>query len=65
MHRDGAYAEYVAVNEFLDDRSEAFTDGIGFDTTGHHTGVEMAVDHVRKGGKVVVVGPSARPARCS
>ncbi len=44
----------------LADRREAFTDGIGFDavfdTTGHESGVEMAVDHVRKGGEVVVVG---------
>jgi L-iditol 2-dehydrogenase len=44
----------------LDDRTEAFTDGIGFDvvfdTTGHPTGVEVAVEHVRKGGEVVVVG---------
>ncbi|PSQ15143.1 alcohol dehydrogenase [Halobacteriales archaeon QS_8_69_26] len=44
----------------IDDRPEAFTGGVGFDvvfdTTGHHTGVEMATDQVRKGGQVVVVG---------
>lgn len=27
-----------------------------FDTTGHHTGVEIAAEHVRKGGQIVVVG---------
>jgi L-iditol 2-dehydrogenase len=36
------------------------TDDLGFDlvfdTTGHHSGVEQAVDHVRKGGQIVVVG---------
>ncbi|NIC00757.1 alcohol dehydrogenase catalytic domain-containing protein [Halobacterium sp. R2-5] len=50
----------------LDDRREAFTDGIGFDavfdTTGHQSGVEMAVDHVRKGGEVVVVGLPGAPS---
>lgn len=44
----------------LDTRKESFTDGIGFDvvfdTTGHHSGIEMAIEHVRKGGQVVVVG---------
>lgn len=39
---------------------EEFTDGVGmdvvFDTTGHHSGVPMATEHVRKGGQVVVIG---------
>lgn len=39
---------------------EEGTDGPGFDivydATGHKTGVEQAVDHVRKGGQIVVVG---------
>lgn len=43
----------------LDDRRETFTDGYGFDvvfdTTGHHSGVEIAADMVRKGGQIVVV----------
>jgi len=43
-----------------EDRMTSFTDGRGFDvvfdTTGHHTGVEDAVEHVRKGGEVVVIG---------
>jgi L-iditol 2-dehydrogenase len=46
--------------EDLDSVVEAFTDGIGmdvvFDTTGHHTGVEIATEQVRKGGQIVVVG---------
>lgn len=44
----------------LDDRTRSFTDGVGFDvvfdSTGHHSGVELAADQVRKGGEVVVVG---------
>jgi L-iditol 2-dehydrogenase len=49
-----------AEREDLGERTAAATDGVGFDvvfdTTGHHTGVETAVEHVRKGGQVVVVG---------
>jgi L-iditol 2-dehydrogenase len=48
----------------LEERVDAFTDGIGmdvvFDTTGHHSGVEMAIDHTRKGGQIVVVGLPAQ-----
>ncbi|MCU4742579.1 alcohol dehydrogenase catalytic domain-containing protein [Halobacteria archaeon AArc-m2/3/4] len=44
----------------LEDLVDERTDGIGFDvvfdTTGHKSGVEMAIDNVRKGGQVVVVG---------
>lgn len=44
----------------LDDRTESFTDGLGFDvvfdTTGHESGVETAVEQVRKGGQIVSVG---------
>ena len=47
-------------DESIDDRRDSFTNGLGFDTvfdtTGHYSGVEMATDHVRKGGEVVVVG---------
>lgn len=39
---------------------ESFTDGIGydvvFDTTGHPSGLPMAVEEVRKGGQIVLVG---------
>ncbi len=49
-----------AQSEALDERTEGFTGGIGFDVvfdaTGHNTGIGTAVDHVRKGGQVVVVG---------
>ncbi|GAB7021363.1 zinc-dependent alcohol dehydrogenase [Halostagnicola bangensis] len=51
-----------ALSEIVDGR----TDGIGFDvvfdTTGHQSGVEMAIDHVRKGGQVVVVGLPGAPS---
>jgi L-iditol 2-dehydrogenase len=44
----------------LGDVTERHTDGIGFDvvfdSTGHHSGIGTANDHVRKGGQVVVVG---------
>lgn len=44
----------------LDATVETFTNGRGadivFDTTGHKTGVEMAAEHVRKGGQIVVIG---------
>lgn len=53
----------------LDDRVSSFTDGIGidvvFDTTGHHSGVEMGLDYVRKGGQIVVVGLPAAPSEVS
>ncbi|WP_440767080.1 zinc-dependent alcohol dehydrogenase [Natronorubrum sp. DTA7] len=45
---------------------DAQTDGIGFDavfdTTGHESGIEMAIEHVRKGGQVVVVGLPGAPS---
>ncbi|ELZ28487.1 L-threonine 3-dehydrogenase [Halogeometricum pallidum JCM 14848] len=41
-------------------RREELTDGIGydvvFDTTGHPSGLTMAVEQVRKGGQIVLVG---------
>ncbi|MFC7078355.1 2-keto-3-deoxy-L-rhamnonate dehydrogenase [Haloarcula halophila] len=44
----------------LDAAAERHTDGIGFDvvfdSTGHHSGIVTANDHVRKGGQIVVVG---------
>ncbi|WP_135822171.1 zinc-dependent alcohol dehydrogenase [Halostella litorea] len=55
-----------AAAEGAGDRMDAFTDGRGFDvvfdTTGHHTGLEEAVEHVRKGGEVVVVGLPGEPS---
>jgi L-iditol 2-dehydrogenase len=39
---------------------DELTDGVGydvvFDTTGHHSGLASAVDQVRKGGQIVLVG---------
>lgn len=50
VHSDVGFEEYV----------ESYTDGIGFDvvfdSTGHHIGISTGLDHVRKGGQVVVVG---------
>jgi L-iditol 2-dehydrogenase len=50
----------------LGERTTAFTDGRGFDTvfdtTGHASGVETAVDQVRKGGEIVSVGLPGSPS---
>jgi L-iditol 2-dehydrogenase len=52
-------AETINLDD-LESRTDAYTDGLGFDavfdTTGHRTGVEIATEHVRKGGQIVVVG---------
>ena len=44
----------------LDERRADLTDGVGydvvFDTTGHPSGLTTAVDEVRKGGQIVLVG---------
>lgn len=59
--------EAVDVEETdLDSFSDSFTDGTGydvvFDTTGHRSGVEMAIEYVRKGGEIVVVGLPNSPS---
>jgi len=58
-------AESVALDGVVED----FTDGIGmdvvFDTTGHHSGVTTATEHVRKGGQIVVVGLPATTSEVS
>lgn len=50
----------------LDDVRDGFTAGrdfdVVFDTTGHRSGVEMAVENVRKGGQVVTVGLPGEPS---
>lgn len=47
-------------SEELESVRDRQTDGIGFDvvfdTTGHRSGIEMATDHVRKGGQIVIIG---------
>lgn len=49
-----------AEREELAERRDELTVGGGFDVifdaTGHHTGVETAAEHVRRGGQIVVVG---------
>jgi L-iditol 2-dehydrogenase len=54
---------FETINVEADDlaaRRDALTDGIGydvvFDTTGHPSGLPMAVDEVRKGGQIVLIG---------
>ncbi|MBV0925380.1 alcohol dehydrogenase catalytic domain-containing protein [Halomicroarcula limicola] len=54
---------FETVNVAEDDmaaRREALTDGVGydvvFDTTGHPSGLPSAVDEVRKGGQIVLIG---------
>ena len=50
----------------LDGRTDTFTDGVGFDvvfdTTGHASGLETAIEGVRKGGEIVVVGLPGQPS---
>lgn len=33
-----------------------------FDTTGHHSGIEQAIDYTRKGGEIVIVGLPGSPS---
>lgn len=53
-------------DERLEAHTDAVTAGIGFDVvfdaTGHHSGVEMGVEHVRKGGQIVVIGLPGEPS---
>lgn len=50
----------------LETRTDELTDGVGFDVvfdaTGHHTGVGIAGEYVRKGGQIVVVGIPNQPS---
>ncbi|MCU4751407.1 alcohol dehydrogenase catalytic domain-containing protein [Halobacteria archaeon AArc-curdl1] len=49
----------IETNSHEQNRNQ-LTDGRGFDvvfdTTGHPSGIEQAVDHVRKGGEIIMVG---------
>lgn len=76
VERDAAYRlplasdlgfETVDVSaEDIASRSDALTDGVGFDvvfdTTGHPSGLSTAVESVRKGGQVVLVGQTGETA---
>ncbi|QIO24426.1 2-keto-3-deoxy-L-rhamnonate dehydrogenase [Haloarcula sp. JP-L23] len=59
----------VQSGDGLEAATASFTDGLGFDvaidSTGHHTGVGTATEHVRKGGQVVVVGIPNQPSEFS
>jgi L-iditol 2-dehydrogenase len=50
----------------VEERVDRFTDGLGFDVvfdaTGHRSGAEQALEHVRKGGQIVVVGLPGEPS---
>ncbi|GAA0301809.1 zinc-binding dehydrogenase [Halarchaeum salinum] len=52
--------ETVTVGEEMAAKRDEVTDGVGydvvFDTTGHPSGLTTAVDEVRKGGQIVLVG---------
>ncbi|RRJ30115.1 zinc-dependent alcohol dehydrogenase [Halocatena pleomorpha] len=53
-------------SESIEERVDERTDGLGFDvvfdTTGHRSGIETAVEVTRKGGQVVVVGLPGDPS---
>lgn len=50
----------------LESRRDELTDGVGydvvFDTTGHPSGLPSAVDEVRKGGQIVLIGQTGETA---
>lgn len=50
----------------IEGHTDDITDSLGFDivfdTTGHHSGAEMAKDLIRKGGQIVVVGLPGEPS---
>lgn len=53
-------------SESLEEQLDGRTDGLGFDvvfdTTGHRSGIETAVEVTRKGGQIVVVGLPGDPS---
>ena len=53
----------------VEDAVSERTDGVGFDlvfdSTGHPSGIETAIDAVRKGGQIVVVGIPGQPSEVS
>ncbi|OVE85827.1 zinc-dependent alcohol dehydrogenase [Natronolimnobius baerhuensis] len=50
------------LEELIDEKADGGGFDVVFDTTGHQTGVEMAIEYVRKGGQVVVVGLPGAPS---
>ncbi|SEV85070.1 zinc-dependent alcohol dehydrogenase [Natrinema salifodinae] len=60
LAEDLGFETINVADDDLDARRDELTDGIGydvvFDTTGHPSGLTMAVDEVRKGGQIVLVG---------
>lgn len=60
LARDLGFETITVGEDDLDARSRDLTDGVGydvvFDTTGHPSGLTTAVEQVRKGGQIVLVG---------
>jgi len=54
--------ETQSLDKEVDKRTEEIGFDLVFDTTGHSAGVETAVDVVRKGGQIVVVGIPREPS---
>ncbi|GGN24666.1 zinc-dependent alcohol dehydrogenase [Halarchaeum nitratireducens] len=44
------------LSDVVEERTQGGGFDIVFDATGHHSGVEIGVEHVRKGGQIVMVG---------
>ncbi|WP_408958189.1 zinc-binding dehydrogenase [Natrinema sp. 74] len=60
LAEDLGFQTVNVADDDLEARRDELTDGVGydvvFDTTGHPSGLTMAVDEVRKGGQIVLVG---------
>lgn len=59
---DTINVERDVLAEVTDERTGGIGFDVIFDTTGHHSGLEMAVEQVRKGGQIVVVGLPGEPS---
>ncbi len=75
LERDEAYRlplledlgiETAVMGDDFDAKTADLTGDVGFDvvfdTTGHHSGIEVATERVRKGGEIVVVGLPGHPS---
>ncbi|UPM44273.1 zinc-dependent alcohol dehydrogenase [Halocatena salina] len=59
---DTVDVESESLEELVDERTDGLGFDVVFDTTGHRSGIETAVDVTRKGGQVVVVGLPGDPS---
>lgn len=53
------------LEELIDEKADGGGFDVVFDTTGHQTGVEMAIEYVRKGGKSSSLASRVHQANCS